>query len=1201
MPRSLKARQDDLKRLRLSIARNGFPTQQALAESAGFSLATVKKFLAGKPVDFATFSELCHVLNLDWQAIADLGDSQTTVATPPPPQADVSAPSAHQDWGEAPDAAVFYGRVTELSTLQRWVSVDHCRLVTLLGMGGMGKTTLSVKLADQIQGEFDYLIWRSLRNAPAIHDTLNDLLQFFSHQPGRDRPPDSLPDDFDHQLRQLIHELRQRRCLIILDNVESILSAGDGQRPALGHRAAPGDAAYHQLFQTLGETSHQSCLLLTSRELPRKLAALAGDDLPVRCLHLTGLPVAASRELLQTKGLFTASEAEWLTLVNAYSGNPLALKVIAPIVTDYFEGSIAQFLALRQQTPFLFDDIRQLLAQQLERLTALERSIMYWLAINREPISWQALSADLVDPTGLGDILQAVDALAQRSLLEKESARITQQPVIMEYLIGKLIEQVCREISHQDLNFLRSHALVQANAKDYIYEAQTQLILQPIAERLRADWPVVADLSAHLSALLAKLKGKSAPETGYAGGNLFNLLRHLQVDLQTYDFSELILWQANCQGLTLHNTRFAHSDLSNALFNQPFGSIRTLAFNPDGQSLATGDTNGEIWLWQIDLDSGEIGSHLLTFRGHQNWICALAFDADGQQLVSSSADCTLKLWEASTGTCLQTLEGHTNWVMSVAFSADGQYLASGSADHTLKLWEVATGKCLQTFEGHARGVWSVAFSPQGDVLASGSVDRTVKLWDIASGECLQTFSDHEHGVWSVAFSPQGNVLASGSADCTLKLWEVQTGKCLHTLLGHRNWVWSVAFNPQGDTLASSSADQTVRLWDAKAGRCLRVLSGHQNWVWSVAFSPQGNYLASGSEDRTMRLWQLPNGRCLKTLHGSSNWVWDVAFSPEGDTLVSGHGDRRVQVWDVASGDCLQTLLGAEKAIWSVTFSPQGNLIASGNEDGNVRLWEQPSGNPDQTLSGHTQAVWSVAFDPEDMYLASGSADHSIRLWEVPTGHCCQILTGHQHWVCAVAFHPQQPLLASGSYDRTLKLWDITTGECLQTLSGHLSGVWAIAFAPQGDYLVSSSIDQTARLWDINTGECRQILQGHRNWVMSVDVSPDGQQIATGSADHTVKLWDAQTGHCVNTLKGHRNSVWSVAFSPDGQSLASGSDDKTIKLWSVATGKCLQTLKTQEPYENMDITGVVGLTPAQLAILKQLGAVERSGDSKGHLR
>ncbi|MDB9527003.1 NB-ARC domain-containing protein [Oscillatoria sp. CS-180] len=1185
MPRSLKARSDYRDRLRLAIARNGFPTQRALAEEAGFSLATVKKFLAGKPVDFATFSELCQVLNLDWQSIADLEGPQTSPTKPPSASLTVTLPSAQQDWGEAPDASVFYGRVAELATLQRWVSVDRCRLVTLLGMGGMGKTTLSVRLAHHIQGEFEYLIWRSLRNAPAIQDLLNDLLQFFSHQSGSDRPQDSLPDSFDNQIRHLIRVLRNSRCLVILDNVESILQERD--------RPAPEDyGAYRQLFQTVGETNHNSCLLLTSREWPRQLAALVGDDLPVRCLNLAGLPVADSRDLLQTKGLFTGSEAEWLDLVNTYGGNPLALKIIAPVVKDYFEGSLAQFLALRQQTPFLFSDIRQLLAQQLEHLTSLERTIMYWLAINREPIAWQTLRSDLVDPTGLGDILQAIDALAQRSLVEKEQARITQQPVIMDYLIGELIEQVCREINHHELNLLRSHALVQANAKDYIYEAQTRLILQPIAERLQADYPVTADWSVHLSEMLASLKGKPAQETGYAGGNLFNLLRHLQVDLQSYDFSELILWQANCQGLTLRDTSFANSDLSNALFNQPFGSIRTLAFSPDGQSLATGDTNSEIWIWQLDLSSGDIDTHLLTFRGHRNWICSLAFSPDGQQLASGSADCTLKLWKASTGTCLQTLEGHSNWVMSVAFSADGQYLASGSADHTIKLWDVQTGNCLQTLKGHARGVWSVAFSPQGDTLASGSVDRTVKLWDINSGECLQTLSDHEHGVWSVAFSPQGDRLASGSADRMIKLWDVQSGRCQHTLAGHRNWVWSVAFSPQGDMLASGSADQTVQLWDVKTGRCLRVLSGHQNWVWAVAFSPQGDYLASGSEDRTMRLWRMTNGQCLKTLHGNSNWVWSVAFNPQGDTLVSGHGDRRLQVWDVASGNCLHTLSGAEKAIWSVTFSPQGNLLASGNEDGNVRLWELSSQKPYKTLSGHTQAVWSVAFDADGQYLASGSADHSIRLWDVQAGRCCQTLTGHRHWVCAVAFHPQKQILASGSYDRTLKLWDIKTGECLQTLSGHLSGVWAIAFAPQGDYLVSSSIDQTVRLWDVNTGECQQILSGHRNWVMSVDVSPDGQQIASGSADHTVKLWHAQTGDCVNTLKGHGNSVWSVAFSPDGQSLASGSDDKTIKLWSVATGQCLQTLKTQEPYEGMDITRVVGLTEAQITILKQLGAVER---------
>ena len=1179
MPRSLKAHRNSLDRLRLSIKRNGFPTQRALAEEAGFSLATVKKFLAGKPVDFATFSELCQTLNLDWQAIADLEDFGASSATQP----QVTALPAHQDWGEAPDVSVFYGRVAELETLQRWVITDRCRCVTLLGMGGMGKTTLSVKLGHHIQGEFDYLIWRSLRNAPAIQDVLSDLLQFFSHQPGGDRTQATLPSSLDAQVRSLVRIFRDSRCLVILDNVESIWHGRDRSN------AKPENDAYSRLFQTIGETTHNSCCLLTSREWPRKLATQAGDDLPVRCLQLAGLPVTEGRELLQTKGTFAGSEAEWLTLIQTYGGNPLALKMIASAVKDYFEGNIANFLALRQQTPFLFDDIRQLLAQQLERLTPLERVIMYWLAINREPVAWQALHADLVEPASLGDILQAIDALAQRSLLEKDKSRITQQPVIMDYLISELVEQVCDEIKHQEIDWLRSHALVQADAKDYIYEAQTRLILEPIIERLRSDGLTGVDLSSHLGEMLAGIRGQSAQLAGYVGGNLFNLLRHLQIDLHTYDFSDLILWQANCQGLTLHNLSFAGSDLSNAVFNQPFGSIRTLAFSPDGQSLATGDTNGEIWIWQTDLTVGEIGAHLLTLRGHHNWICAIAFRTDGQYLASGSADRTLKLWEVSKGMCLQTLEGHTNWVMSVAFSADGQYLASGSADHTVKLWEVETGKCLHTLEEHTRGVWSVAFSPKGDVLASGSVDRTVKVWDIKTGQCLQTCSGHEHGVWSVAFSPQGVSLASGSADCTIKLWDVQTGQCQHTLTGHRNWVWSVAFSPQGEYLASGSADQTVQLWDVNNGKCLRVLPGHQNWVWSVAFSPQGEHLVSGSEDRTMRLWRINNGQCLKTLYGSSNWVWSVAFSPQGDRLASGHGDRRVQVWDIESGTCLKTLSGAEKAIWSVAFSPQGKLLASGNEDGKVRLWELTSSQP-RLLAGHTQAVWSVAFNPDGQYLASGSADHSIRLWDMQAGSCCQTLTGHRHWVCAVAFHPQRQFLASGSYDRTLKLWDISTGECLQTLSGHLSGVWAIAFAPQGDYLVSSSIDQTVRLWDLKTGECQQILCGHTNWVMSVAISPDGQTIASGSADHTVKLWNARSGECFKTLKAHRNSVWSVAFSPDGQSLASGSDDKTIKLWSVTTGHCSRTLKTQEPYEGMDITGVVGLTEAQITTLKQLGAV-----------
>ena len=1222
MPRSINAHTDYVDTIRIAVRRNGFQTQRALAERAGYSLATVKKFLGGKPVDFATFTELCETLNIDWETIADLGDGLPVnkssaknssanlaahqIAEPvSPPSAQVQTRSP-QDWGTAVDVSVFYGREQALETLKEWIVREfpkeglrqRTRLVALCGMGGIGKTALTTKLAHSVADHFDYLIWRSLKNAPPAQETLKNLLNFFLEQPDINLSRNEVADTLDAQLQQLINCMRTHRCLIVLDNVEPLFEEGDR---AGTYR--PGYEGYGDLFKIIGETDHNSCFIITSRELPKEIALQVGDALPTRYFQLSGLTEASGQKLVQAMGELTGTPQTWKQLIQAYSGNPLALKMIAAAVRDYFDGDISSFLALAQEDSLIFGDIRQLLVQQINRLTPLEIDIMYWLAITREPIAWQRIQSDLVETVSLNKILQAIDSLERRSLLERKRSQITQQAVIMDYFTNELITRVCAEISHQKQDFLRRYVLVKANARDYIRQAQIRLILTPIVEHLRGAYASTPDLATALTEALAVVREQST-HGGYVASNVLTLLRHLQVDLTGYDFSNLTIWQAYLQGLNLHDVNFTGSDLSGSVFNQPFGSIRTMAFSPattpEGAVLATGDTNSEIWLWQIDLSSssGDIKSHISTFQGHQNWVCLVAFSPDGARLVSGSADRTIKLWDVETGDCLQTLMGHRSWVMSVAFSPDGTRLMSGSADRTIKLWDVETGDCLQTLTGHRHGVWSVAFSPNGQCFVSGSADRTIRLWDAATGDCLQTFMGHEHGVWSVAFSPDGRSLASGSADQTVRLWDVATGACQQTLSSHSNWVWMVAFSPDGRSLASGSADQTVRLWNIAENppQCWRVLSGHSNWVWSVAFSPDGHYLTSGSEDRTMRLWELHQGQCLKTLQGSSNWVWSVTFSPDGNTLASGQGDRLVHLWHLPSGEPLETLAGTQNAIWSVAFSPDGTLLASGNEDGNIYLWElfenqaHAENRPHRSLSGHTKAIWSVAFDPKGEMLASGSADQSIKLWDVRSGKCLHTLTDHRHWVCSVAFHPQQNILASGSYDRTLKLWDLNTGKCTDSWTGHTSGVWCIAFSPAGDFLVSSSIDQTIRVWEVATGTCQQVLTGHENWVMSVAISPDGQWIASGSADHTIRLWAADRGALIHTLTGHTNSVWSVAFSPDGKHLASGSDDKTIRLWEVETGICINTFKNKEPYEGMNITRVSGLTESEISTLEQLGAV-----------
>ena len=244
-----------------------------------------------------------------------------------------------------------------------------------------------------------------------------------------------------------------------------------------------------------------------------------------------------------------------------------------------------------------------------------------------------------------------------------------------------------------------------------------------------------------------------------------------------------------------------------------------------------------------------------TLQGQIGSIRSVAFSPDGEILASGSGDETIKLWEISTGKLLKTLKGHISLVESLAFSPDGEILASGSSDETIKLWEISTGKLLKTLKGHSHYVKSVAFSPNGEILASGSSDKTIKLWEISKGKLLKTLERHSDYVNSVSFSPDGEILASGSDDKTIKLWEINTGKLLKTLEGHFDWVWSVAFSPDGEIIASGSSDETTNLWEISTGKLLKTLEEHSDVVLSVAFSPDGEILASGSKDGTIKLWK----------------------------------------------------------------------------------------------------------------------------------------------------------------------------------------------------------------------------------------------------------------------------------------------------------------------------------------------------------
>ncbi|MBD2563853.1 MULTISPECIES: NB-ARC domain-containing protein [Nostoc] len=1086
----------------------------------------------------------------------------------------------YQDWGEALDVSIFYGRFQEIATLEQWINQDRCRLVALLGIGGIGKTSLSVKLSEKLQENFEYVIWRSLYNAPTIEALLTSLILVLSHQQQGD-----LPESVSDRISRLLAYLQKHRCLLILDNAETILTSNEGRTG----QYRSGYEGYGELFKRIGEFRHQSCLVLTSREKPKEVAVLEGEKLSVRTMQLSGLSIAEGQAIFSCKGSFIGAIDEWQTLIQSYAGNPLALKIVATTIRDLFDSNISNFLA---QGTVVFGDIQDLLEQQFQRLSGLEKSVMYWLAINREPVSFAEIQDDLLSLIASSQLLEALSALERRSFIEKGSALFTLQPVLMEYITSLFIQQVCVEVETQNISLFKSHALMKATAKDYIKEIQLYLILNPVIKKLLSLFGSANRIEAQLMTILASLRGKKSMDAGYVGGNTINLLHQLQMDLSDRNFSSLTIWQADLKGVNLHQTNFAYSDLTKSTFTANLSYTFTLAVSPNGNLLAIGDTLGQISLWQTTD-----GQQCLTWEAHTGWVRSIVFSADGQTLFSGSDDQTVKQWDL-TGRCLQVFRMHTGFVWSVAQARQENYsvLASGGMDQTVKLWDIQTGECLKSLEGHTDWIWAIALSKDGKTLASGSADHTIKLWHLNTGECQRTLQAHMGIVWSVAFNANDKMLVSGSADGTVRIWDLEAMQCLQTLQGHTGHVWCVGCSVDGQTLASGSADTTIRLWDIHTGECVKTLSGHTHTVRSLTFTPDGKTLIASDDNQTVKFWDIPTGQCFRTFRGHGSGVWALATSPldENDrrqVLASGE-DQTVKLWDIHTGKCIKTFTGHTNWVRTVAFHPQGNTIASGGADETVRIWDIETGECLQVLRGHRNWLLSVTYSPDGQTLASSGSDKQVRIWDVKTGVCLGVLCNHTNIVSSLVYSPDGKMLISCCADSLIRAWDVATGECLKIFRGHTNGVWSAKFSPDGQTLHSSSQDATIKIWDFKTCQCLRTLEGHTDAVISA-ASLDGCLLASGGTDQTVRIWDMKTGKCLRVLIGHTRWIFAIAFihSPvKSPILASSSEDQTIRLWNVETGECLKILRTPRPYEGMNITGVIGLTESVRSSLLALGAI-----------
>ncbi|MGB7712928.1 MAG: ATP-binding protein [Microcoleus sp.] len=396
--------------------------------------STMERYEFSKLSNFGDFNIIQNKGNIN--VCTETAHHPKTPQNSPPtqtPNEDDTQQKPRLDLRDAPEIKTFYNSTSSpLAALENSIAHQNCRLLTITGMTGTGKSAIARNLIPQIQTQFDRIIWRSLRTSPPLETTLKTLIQFLSNQ----NPPNPplprggeggvFPANTDDQLSILIETLRENRCLIILDDVQQILSSGQ-----LSGNYKPGYENYGTLFKLIGEIPHNSCLILNSWEPPSDILTFTDDNSAVCLLQLTGLGEAAT-EILREKGLL--DEEYWPELIEFYQGNPLWLKLVAQTINNLFNGRVSQYLSY--QPVFLSDELTPILQQHYQRLSEIEKQVISQLSNEIEPVSFTQFMAKCQGSQG--ELFKAIQSLDRRGTIEKLSCEsetvFTIPPVLKQYV-----------------------------------------------------------------------------------------------------------------------------------------------------------------------------------------------------------------------------------------------------------------------------------------------------------------------------------------------------------------------------------------------------------------------------------------------------------------------------------------------------------------------------------------------------------------------------------------------------------------------------------------------------------------------------------------------------------------------------------------------------------------------------------------------
>jgi WD40 repeat protein/transcriptional regulator with XRE-family HTH domain len=1114
---------------------------------------------------------------LDEAWIASLLEPQMNQTGAPTSQR--SAEPQRLDWDAAMSVHTFFGREWELNLLTQWLTEESCRVVTVLGLGGIGKSALTVQLMHQLAPHFEIVIWRSLRDTPTDDDLFSDLLQTLA--------PHALSESLISPERQqlvIFEQMRSKRTLIVLDNFESVLEHGEN-----AGRVRPDHAGIARFLQRSAETSHQSCIILTAREKPTEIIPFEGNKALVRTLRLAPLDATACDALLSEKGILGTPE-ERARLIEAYAGNPLALKIVSQTIIDLFAGELTPFL---DQGEIIFGGIGNLLAEQFNRLSEVEQTVMLWLAILREPSSINDLMAVLAVPLTRLAVFEAFEMLYRRSLVERghKQGTFTLQSVILEYITVYLINRMADEILSGRFHHFLDYGIELTQVPEYVRQTQERLLAMPIIAHVQSAFPKNNRVDEHLLALLQHFRTQPHTAQGYAPANIITLLRVIRRHLRGIDMSHLLVRGLSLQGVEMQDASLAQSVLMDTDFTDTFDCIISVAIS--GDYWAASSRRGEVRIW-----SSQGRTLYRAWQAHLDLIMALAFSPDGRRLATGSWDRSVKMWDVATGALLW-VGWHTGELVRLAISPDNRMLCSSGGMEVI-LWDAESGDVLDKLPQPTTPT-AVAWSRDGRLLATSTLNGVITLWKphfSAPTVPSLTINASTMPVTALSFSADDRMIASSGHDFAVKLWEAETGRLIDTLEGHMGRVRRVVWSPDGRTVASASFDQTIWLWDAEKRTCRTVLYGHTDEVGGLAFSADSQTLFTCSTDGTLRVWDAISARCVRVVQSYAAAILDVAWSPDSQWLVSGGSKTPLTLWDVTGEHTPQALRNSSSLICSVGWSADGRYLATSEREHAIEVWDTVSWAQIETLQPpdeNGQILYNLAWSPDGQKLAWGTYDDAIVVFDMVTRRYHRTGSHFPTRLRHVAWSPDGRYLAGCGYSSVIYIWDAHDFKLLHQFTGYVGMIMSLVWNADSIRLVVSGATTTGGqliIWDVEQGERVREMNTFDHAVSAAVWDRDQETLITGDSEGFLRWWDAQTGECLQTRRGHTGMVQALRMNPRQRLLASCGNDGAIMIWDTQQRDLLRILRHDRPYERLDITGLQGFTDDEKSILRSLGAVEK---------